>query len=807
MKRILSVLLAGMLSFTFITALAAELNGDDELPVTGWVLTASTVNENNNKPTELPEYVTDGNLETHWITMINPKAEGPHWIQIELPSLQEAGGLRYYPRPDARAGTCTEYEIYASTDGEKWTKVASGSWTATGDAKDASFNGKVKAKYFRLTIIEGTSGFGSAAEIRLIKPKSGAKEIGLTGSIELSGGEKKEDKAVTDELSVKNWIVTASTVNANNGVLAEVPEYVIDGKLDTHWITMINPKAEGPHWIEIELPTEKLVGGFRYYPRPGAKAGTCTKYEISASDDHESWVKIAEGTWDLTENEKTVYFTHNVKAAFFRLTIIEGAVGFGSAAEIRLIKPDSKKESKNLSGNKVEFVEDVEEDEDEEKGTELPVTGWVLTASTVNENNNKPTEPPEHAIDGNLDTHWITMINPKAEGPHWLLIELPEEQFVSGFRYYPRPGAKSGTCTEYEISVSADGKEFVKVAEGKWKADETAKDAYFGFNVKTKYVKLLMKQSTNGYGSAAEVRLLAEEKGQRSFSASEYVKNYGDYHMTAVRFANTAVTIENSSDNYPAINLTDGKKETLWCSDQSRGKLPINIDFKFNYAYTIDGIRYIPRQDKTLLGHFQKFEVLTSDDGEEYVSVGEYYISEASEAEKDILFENKVTARYLRIALKAGRSGCGSAAEIMFLQTDNQYAKDSEAGKECYILKIASDEINATYGGENSIVKIDVAPFIYKGSTMIPLRGLLELMGAEVSWNGEEEKINVKTAMRDITFRVEDDRVMINGVRYNVSVAPMIVSSRTFIPLRFVSENLGYEVSWNGEQQTITITK
>ena len=804
MKKILSVLLGAILSFTFVTSLAADLKSD-ELTVTGWKVTASTVNENNGKPTEIPEYVIDGNLDTHWITMINPQAKAPHWIQIELPSAQEAGGLRYYPRPGTRAGTCSKYEVYASNDGAKWTKIAAGAWEVTEAAKDAAFNGKVKAKYFRLVIVEGLAGYGSAAEIRLIKPTNGAKEISLTGNSGLPGTQNGNTPA-NDELSVKNWIVSASTVNANNGVLAEVPEYVLDGDLDTHWITMINPKAEAPHWIDIELPNAKLVGGFRYYPRPGARAGTCTKYEISASDDSEKWVKIAEGTWDADDSAKTVNFSYNVKATFFRLTIIEGIAGYGSAAEIRLIKPDSKKESKDVSGAKVEFVEDKEEDEEEQKGTELPVTGLKITASTVNANNGVPAEVPEYVIDGNLDTHWITMINPKAEGPHWLLIELPEEQYVSGFRYYPRPGARAGTCTEYEILVSADGTEFISVAEGKWNTDDTAKDAYFGFNIKTKYVKLLLKQGVAGYGSAAEVRLLAEEKGQRNISASDYVKNYGNYHITAAQFANTAVTVDNSSQNYPAANLIDGKMESLWCSDQSLGKLPLNIDFKFNYAYTIEGIRYIPRQDKSLLGHFLKFEVLTSNDGETYVSAGEYSISEASAAEKDILFENTVTAKYLRIKLNAGRSGCGSAAEIMFLQTDNQYKKDLEAGKECYVLKIDSDEIKATVGGETKTVKIDVAPFIHKSSTMIPLRGLLELMGAEVSWNGEEEKINVKTAIRDITFQVENDRVIINGVRYNVAVAPMIVNSRTFIPLRFVSENLGYNVSWNGETREITIT-
>ena len=44
-------------------------------------------------------------------------------------------------------------------------------------------------------------------------------------------------------------------------------------------------------------------------------------------------------------------------------------------------------------------------------------------------------------------------------------------------------------------------------------------------------------------------------------------------------------------------------------------------------------------------------------------------------------------------------------------------------------------------------------------------------------------------------------------VRYTLNVPPKIKDSRTFIPVRFISEQLGYNVEWNGETQEITITK
>ena len=45
------------------------------------------------------------------------------------------------------------------------------------------------------------------------------------------------------------------------------------------------------------------------------------------------------------------------------------------------------------------------------------------------------------------------------------------------------------------------------------------------------------------------------------------------------------------------------------------------------------------------------------------------------------------------------------------------------------------------------------------------------------------------------------------NIKYTLLNFPVITDNRTFIPVRFVSEQLGYKVAWDGEAQTITITK
>ncbi len=791
---------------------------EDEVSVNGWKATASSVNSNGGIPSEKAEFVFDGKANTHWLTMINPKAEAPHYITIEMPEATPISGFRYYPRPDYGAGIALDYEIHVSDDGKSFTKVAQGSWDDNVEVKTTKFSKEIKTKFVKLVILRGSGGFGSASEIRFLKGES-YKETENSGA---AGSDKAVNVAVnptgegagTTELSVNGWSATASSVNANGGIPSEKAEFAFDGKLNTHWMTMINPKAEAPHTFTIELPKEETISGFRYYPRPDYGAGIVLEYEIHASNDGDKFYKIAEGKWADNIDTKNAEFLYNIKAKFVKLVIYKGSIGFGSAAEIRLLSASSSKKTLALTefpdgvvdGEKKPMSESSKVAEDE-----VSVEGWTFDTSSTNANGGVPCEVPEFVVDGKLNTHWMTMINPKAAPPHYITVIFPELTAISGYRYYPRADYGAGIALNYEIHISEDGENFTNIARGSWKDDTSVKELELPVNIKVKAVKLVITKGSGGdYGSAAEIRVLKEKADKKTVSYAEYVANVGDFNLVEAQFEGMKVKATGimgdpnvNMTEIPA-NMTDGLINSYW---QARyDDKYIDIDYYFSYPYTIQGIRYVPKQGNTT-GHFKKIEIYYSDNAMDYELFGTYTFESADKLTKTISFDTPFNHRQMKIRVVDSVDGFASCSDIFFLQSETDNKKETALDTEKYVLKIGSNEIKVEKGGETRTVTMDVAPFIASGSTLIPLRGLLEEMGADINWVAYDQKIEVFTYTQDyMVFQIENNRVYINDVRFATPVAPRIKDSRTFIPLRFVSENMGYKVSWNGETQEITIT-
>lgn len=107
---------------------------------------------------------------------------------------------------------------------------------------------------------------------------------------------------------------------------------------------------------------------------------------------------------------------------------------------------------------------------------------------------------------------------------------------------------------------------------------------------------------------------------------------------------------------------------------------------------------------------------------------------------------------------------------------------------------------------------MDVAPFIDKGSdrTLVPLRFIGEALTASIDWDNKERKAIYKLGNETLYFWISrKEAQIIIGKNYSkkisLDVAPIIVNSRTFVPVRYVSELLGAEVKWDGKTQKITI--
>ena len=101
----------------------------------------------------------------------------------------------------------------------------------------------------------------------------------------------------------------------------------------------------------------------------------------------------------------------------------------------------------------------------------------------------------------------------------------------------------------------------------------------------------------------------------------------------------------------------------------------------------------------------------------------------------------------------------------------------------------------------------NVLPYIENDRTLVPIRALAEAMGFTVLWEDETQTVTVRDGETEIVFVIDSDKAAVNGEAFALDVPARLTSDRTFIPLRFVSENMGAKVVWNEADRSITVTK
>lgn len=131
------------------------------------------------------------------------------------------------------------------------------------------------------------------------------------------------------------------------------------------------------------------------------------------------------------------------------------------------------------------------------------------------------------------------------------------------------------------------------------------------------------------------------------------------------------------------------------------------------------------------------------------------------------------------------------------------YAKWIEKAKMSIILTIGQKE--ATIDGKT--VLNDVAPKIVNDRTMLPIRFIAECLGAKVDWTPDSQTVKITAENIDISLVIGESFATVNGEKIALDSPSFIENDRTYLPLRFVAENLGADVHWDETAQTVTITK
>ena len=101
----------------------------------------------------------------------------------------------------------------------------------------------------------------------------------------------------------------------------------------------------------------------------------------------------------------------------------------------------------------------------------------------------------------------------------------------------------------------------------------------------------------------------------------------------------------------------------------------------------------------------------------------------------------------------------------------------------------------------------EVAPRMENGRTLLPIRDIMQTLGATIDWEDARRTVTIKRASKEITMVIGEKSAIVNGQTVELDVAPQIFGGSTYLPIRFVSEQFSQEVGWEGVNRVVTISE
>ena len=113
---------------------------------------------------------------------------------------------------------------------------------------------------------------------------------------------------------------------------------------------------------------------------------------------------------------------------------------------------------------------------------------------------------------------------------------------------------------------------------------------------------------------------------------------------------------------------------------------------------------------------------------------------------------------------------------------------------------------------DNKSIIFDVSPIIQNNRTLVPMRKIFEELGCDVEWLPESQTVIATKNSKVMALQIGKNIIILNDIETGktkvteIDTTPILYNNRTLIPVRVISECLGYSVDWNNNTQTVIIT-
>lgn len=298
--------------------------------------------------------------------------------------------------------------------------------------------------------------------------------------------------------------------------------------------------------------------------------------------------------------------------------------------------------------------------------------------------------------------------------------------------------------------------------------------------------------------------------GKASDEGSGLSKLYCNGQLISVNNDGTfqvSLTLQEGVNSFTFLAVDFAANKTQQSIEIQKDTIPPEIIINFPSSWSADAVNTVI-SDITLKGQIKDSHPVSLLINNQTVTLENGYFSFATSLNYG---PNKI---YLKASDAAGNvtERIITLAKILAvrkieLQVNNPVMKIYQINEAGQIIAV-SREIDSGRG---------TVPVIREGRTFLPIRALIETIGGSVKWNAQLRQVTITLPYRNTTIdlwinknwaRITDSYGNVSWKQIEVGnskVVPFIKNDRTYLPLRFIAETLGFKVNWDGVLEIISV--
>lgn len=118
---------------------------------------------------------------------------------------------------------------------------------------------------------------------------------------------------------------------------------------------------------------------------------------------------------------------------------------------------------------------------------------------------------------------------------------------------------------------------------------------------------------------------------------------------------------------------------------------------------------------------------------------------------------------------------------------------------------VIDDSKDITIYVNDQKVEFDNKPLLVNGRTLAPVREVIESIGGNVIWIADSQTIMMSVNDSVVELKIDEQMTFIDGELDTLEEPAKLIDGRTYIPVRYIGETIGGEVTWDNDTSTIHI--